>query len=875
VRPEVFGRNRSGSRIGITLLVWFAGLFAAALLAFASSAYAVAPDPPYEFNTTLVNPTGPEVTVFDHSTQACQPDDIPDIAARAIKDSLGRTQLIVSHYNTRREMGTTLDNVAHNCTVVFYSDSDPDPSHYNYQEWIHSIYTPDGQNVFGFVHNEYHGWDFYEECAALIGTPDINKCWYNAITLAKSTNAGDSFTQAAQPNHLIATVPYQFAPLQGPYGIYRPSNIHLREDGYYYMLMIAEPHGAQQQGICAMRTKNIASATSWRAWDGSSYSVRFIDPYVETSENPADHVCKPISSASSGPLRGFEINSLTFNTYYNKWMLVGQTVKDGIPGFYFVTSDDMIHWSEPIKLMEGEIPMVSHVCGDPDPVRDGAVLDPSSPGRNFEEVDQTANLYFTRFNYFYDGSGGCSMTLDRDLIKYPIQFSGSPPTASVTFQDLSGGTPTNIDDAIQLDATGSTDNGSIVQYDWDMDGDGTFEIVDGGPIRITGFATVRSGEAAVRVYDNTGLQDEARIQFNVDARVDFTPSWEAAQTLYSEDTGAAYSDTRGYGWVREDSLGNPTHTPLDLSANATDRDPLHKDPFLPKLDTTIFMQYPTNGSNPRLVKTPGAFEIAVPCGVYAVTASVGDSAYSSLKRKPGDVSTHRINVEGQTLINNFSPTDNTKFSTATRTVNVCDGRLTIDAIGGTNTKLTYVDVQRVTSSINFQPDVAETPSNYAKDTGAPYSDSRGYGWVREDSLGNPTHTPLDLSANTIDRDPYDIDKFSQKQDTTILMQYPAAGSNSRLVKTPGAFEMAVPCDDYAVTVSVGDSAWSSLKKKPGDVSTHRINIEGVNAIAGFTPTDDNKFTTVTKTVNVCDGRLTIDAIGGTNTKLNYVEIARQ
>ena len=32
-------------------------------------------------------------------------------------------------------------------------------------------------------------------------------------------------------------------------------------------------------------------------------------------------------------------------------------------------------------------------------------------------------LYFTLFNYFYEGSGNCSMTLDRYLIKYPIQFS--------------------------------------------------------------------------------------------------------------------------------------------------------------------------------------------------------------------------------------------------------------------------------------------------------------------------------------------------------------------------------------------------------------------------------------------------------------------
>ena len=218
------------------------------------------------------------------------------------------------------------------------------------------MYTIDGTTVYGFVHNEYHGWDFYEECAALIGTPDINKCWYNSITLATSTNRGDSYTQATAPNHLIATVPYQFAPLQGPYGIYRPTNIHLRPDGYYYMMAIAEPKGAQEAGTCLLRTKDLSSPTSWRAWDGSAFTVRFINPYVETSADPADHVCKPVSSAHTGPLRGLEVNSLTYNTYYGKWMIVGQTVKNNIPGFYFTLSDDLIHWNEPIRLMEGELP---------------------------------------------------------------------------------------------------------------------------------------------------------------------------------------------------------------------------------------------------------------------------------------------------------------------------------------------------------------------------------------------------------------------------------------------------------------------------------------------------------------------------------------
>ena len=565
-----------GSRRGVVRLLLF-GLVCLCLAGsgLTASAYGVPPDPPYEFGP-FASPTGAEQTVFDHSVHSCQADDIPDIAARGIKDSLGRTQLIVSHYNTRRELGTTLDNVTHNCSVVLWSDGDPDPQDFNYQEWLHSLYTTDGTNVYGFVHNEYHGWDFYEECAGLVGTPDISKCWYNALTFATSTNSGNSYTQAASPNHLIASVPYQFVPMQGPYGIYRPSNVHLRPDGYYYMLVIAEPKGAQEAGICALRTKTLSSPTSWRAWDGSAYTVRFINPYTEPSANPADHVCKPVSSANSGPIRGLELNSLTFNTFYNKWMIVGQTVKAGIPGFYFTLSDDLIHWMEPIKLMEGEIPIVSHVCGDPNPVRDGAVLDPSSPGRNFEYVDQTANLYFTRFNYFYSGSS-CSMTLDRDLIKYPIQFSGSPPTAAIRINNT---LPVDIGENVTFDATQSTDaGGSIAQYDWDIDGDGTYEILDGASTRTVNFSKARDGEAGVRVWDNQGLQDEAHIPVKVDAQVDFKPSWATTAGSYAADTGAAYTDARGYGWVRQDSITNPTHTPLDLSPNVTDRDPLDKDTY--------------------------------------------------------------------------------------------------------------------------------------------------------------------------------------------------------------------------------------------------------------------------------------------------------
>ena len=52
--------------------------------------------------------------------------------------------------------------------------------------------------------------------------------------------------------------------------------------------------------------------------------------------------------------------------------------------------------------------------------------------------------------------------------------------------------------------------------------------------------------------------------------------------------------------------------------------------------------------------------------------------------------------------------------------------------------------------VNFQPASSVVPSGYSVDSGAAYSDTRGYGWVRQDSLAG-SHVPLDLSPNTRER----------------------------------------------------------------------------------------------------------------------------
>lgn len=159
--------------------------------------------------------------------------------------------------------------------------------------------------------------------------------------------------------------------------------------------------------------------------------------------------------------------------------------------------------------------------------------------------------------------------------------------------------------------------------------------------------------------------------------------------------------------------------------------------------------------------------------------------------------------------------------------------------------------------INFQPSTANLPAGYIKDSGEAYDATRGYGWVRQDSLQSAEHKPLSVAKYARDRD---RSKTYQALDTLQHMQYP---------DTPAAaWEYAVPNGTYSVSVSVGDQPGS------GGVydSKHTVRVEGVTAINRFQSTSKQEYKLASVKVNVTDGRLTVDAIGGTNTKINYINI---
>lgn len=154
--------------------------------------------------------------------------------------------------------------------------------------------------------------------------------------------------------------------------------------------------------------------------------------------------------------------------------------------------------------------------------------------------------------------------------------------------------------------------------------------------------------------------------------------------------------------------------------------------------------------------------------------------------------------------------------------------------------------------INFQPVDAETPEGYIADSGQAYSEERGRGWVLQNSLDESEPTPLNISSKARERNAID----SQRLDTLVHMQ-PAGNSAA-------AWEYDLPNGTYHVIVGVGDRSYFD--------SRHVVNVEGTQAIA-FVPTPQNPLESDSVQVDVTDGKLTVDAEGGDNTKLLYLKIA--
>ncbi len=357
---------------------------------------------------------GAEEIVFDWAADSCEQIDIPDAPARFFRDADGKIQLIAPHYTNYRMIGDDFNSLVRDCAngPIMTSHKNHDPAKWDDHEWIVSTYTTDGKTIHAIIHNEFHGAANTDFVSCPSG--DYMKCWYNGLTYATSTDTGRTYTHAVAPGHFVATIPYPYEPDVGPSGIFGGSNIVYNPgDGYYYNLLHLEARGLQEVGVGLMRTQDLSDPTSWRAWDGTGFTVQFIDPENNTGFDPADHIAAPI--ATNGALAKMTMN-LTWNTYFNKWMIVGATAKGSTWGIYYSVSEDLIHWTVRKKIMAANLLINPKHSNAEDIIAYPTIVDHADTSRNFEITGREAYLYFTRW-HITEG------TYDRDLVRIPIRFN--------------------------------------------------------------------------------------------------------------------------------------------------------------------------------------------------------------------------------------------------------------------------------------------------------------------------------------------------------------------------------------------------------------------------------------------------------------------
>lgn len=348
---------------------------------------------------TIVSP--PE-TVFSPARDACDGDDVPDVNARAFRGAEGGIVMFAMHMKNRAFRGRDFDNLKLDCTPPLVSAYDADPTRYDDASWIAATWTDDGKRVQALIHHEYRASSHPGRCTH----QEYLACWYNTVVAAGSSDAGRSFARASPPV-VVAAAPFRQEVGQGRHrGFFNPSNI-FGDGNHRYMMTSSTGWDGQPFGPCLFRTDTPDKPSTWRAFDGRGYSVRLGDPYREETKPARCQVIPPFTSPVGAILR---------HRGTGAWIAIFEAKGDGqrFPqsGFYTTASWDLLKWDQPRLLLAGSLLSDDACKAGGSVISYPSLIDRAARGRNFDDVGDSADIYFTRMQV-----DGCRITSNRDLVR--------------------------------------------------------------------------------------------------------------------------------------------------------------------------------------------------------------------------------------------------------------------------------------------------------------------------------------------------------------------------------------------------------------------------------------------------------------------------
>lgn len=354
---------------------------------------------------------GMTAIAYSPGRDGCDGNDVPDAPLRAYRDSKGQIVAFGLHYVNRRLRGPTLNALKIDCHVVLNSGKNANPAAYNDYNWITATWTGDGKTIAALVHHEYHGNEHKGRCTY----KTMLRCWMNTVTAYTSSDSGRNFARVSR-GFVVASTPFTQKQHQGRHrGFFNPSNIVTRGRSKYFFASTTGWQG-QPHGVCLFRNTNPHKANRWRAFDGSSFKIRYRDPHRRHKK--AAGACKPIAPFPA------PVGSVTRHRPSGLWLAVFQAAPDKkyfpLSGFYFATSQDLMSWSTPRLLIPGKT-LYDNPCSSGGRIISyPSLLDPGSKGRNFDNTGNSATLYYASMKVV-----GCTVTSNRDLISQKIMIRKS------------------------------------------------------------------------------------------------------------------------------------------------------------------------------------------------------------------------------------------------------------------------------------------------------------------------------------------------------------------------------------------------------------------------------------------------------------------
>ena len=363
--------------------------------------------------TISVKVTGEPETVVRKKDLKCRTSkgsDSLDLPASAFRKKSGEVLLIAGNRSNYLLRGSSLDTVRRtDCRTMLISTGNPDPSLFDDQEWVTALFSLDGKNVTGFVHNEYHE-ELHGNKNCRIVLNRNRECWYASTKLIRSSDGGSTFSDEGGSRNVLIGPARQYASGERRLGTFMPKVVGGRDGSSVFVFVSrSDVEGGVKIGQCLLRST--ASKKHWEIWDDGGFRKFASSPYFPSNEKRRSDHCKTVIPGN--------ILSVKYIKAFDRYIAVG----GGPRGRVIIRhSSDLVNWSEP-----------SSITGiDRDPAEDSnklrrgefpnrrwyfSLLDPNSPSRNFDIIGKKPYLYYIEF-----GDGKQRQSKIRKLMRVRVEI---------------------------------------------------------------------------------------------------------------------------------------------------------------------------------------------------------------------------------------------------------------------------------------------------------------------------------------------------------------------------------------------------------------------------------------------------------------------